>query len=131
MFLGLSAFFICLASTSLALMPPHVTGTNIKGGVLDGNRLVIDGYSLGYADFKTEFSLSQVKTGNKVRHERKLTCKMEGDCKTDRDGSCQERCKLAITLKGVQSGAALELRFLELKTTFSVKRASKTVPTKR
>ena len=74
--------------------------------------------------------MSQVKTGNKVSHERKLTCKMEGDCKTDRDGSCQERCKLAITLKGVQPGEALELRFLDLKTTFSVTRASNTVPKK-
>ena len=119
--LCVALILVCLAGTSVALMPPHVTGTNIKDGVLEGSKLVVDGYSLGYTDFKTQFSLVHAKTGKAVTSERDVACKMEGDCKRDRPGSCQERCTVTIRLKDVKADERLELKFLDFKATITVK----------
>jgi hypothetical protein len=122
------ALIAVAAGSAWALMPPHVTGTNIKDGVLDGKVLTIRGYSLGYSDLKSDLSLLRTTNGQAVKHTRKLTCTMEGDCKSDRPGSCQERCELKLTLVEVKNGESFNVTFLDLKKTFDValKRAKST-----
>ena len=109
-----------IASAGLALMPPHVTGTNIKEGVLHGEELVIRGYSLGYSDLDKDLSVTRTKGAQAVKHKRNLTCTMEGDCKSDRPGSCQERCELKLTLTDVKHHASYKVRFLGLNQLFKV-----------
>ena len=117
---GICFVLTLVAGVSFALMPPHVTGTNIKEGVLQGDQLVIRGYSLGYSDLDKDLSLTRTKSGQTVKHTRKLTCKMEGDCKSDRPGSCQARCELKLTLTHVKNNASYKVGFLDLNQTFKV-----------
>ena len=118
--LGLFVALTFVASTSLALMPPHVTGTNVKNGVLDGKTLIIRGYTLGYSELKKDLSITRTDDGQVVKFKHELTCKQEGDCRRGPPGSCQERCELKVTLVGAKHGLTYTVTYLDLKQTFKV-----------
>ena len=112
-------------AAALAVMPPHVDGTNIKGGILTGNTLVLRGYSLKYTNVPKDLSLTDVNTKKAAVWTHSMDCQWEGDCDDDRPGSCQLRCTLTITLDKAQSGTTLKLRYLDVKQTFTLKTAKK------
>ena len=115
--------FILTPAVALALMPPHVDGTNIKEGKLVGHTLVLHGYSLKYTKVKKDLSLTDVKTKKTVVWTHKMDCQWEGDCDNDRPGSCQLRCTLTLTLDKANLGSTLKLKYLDVNQTFTLKAA--------
>jgi len=117
---------ILLPSVALALMPPHVDGTNIKDGALVGDTLILRGYSLKYTDVKKDLTLTNVKTRKAAQWTHKMDCKWEGKCDEDsRPGSCQLACVLTVSLDKVKSGTSLQLKYLDVNQTFQLKAAKK------
>ena len=116
-----AAFFVSftlMTGASLAIMPPHTTGTNIEKGTLRGTQLVIDGYSLNYTDVEKDVSIVNVATGKAVKVTGETACRGEGDCDGGPPGSCQQRCTLTVTIKGAKAGDKLKLKFLDLQVSF-------------
>ena len=120
--LGLVTSLGLLCATAWALMPPHVTQTNITDGVLKGHHLVITGYSLTYTDVPKELSLTYATDPNKtVSWKHAMKCTEEGKCDEDAPpGSCQLRCVLTVSLSEIKDGEPLRLRYLDQDTTFRV-----------
>ena len=108
------------ASGTWALMPPHVSGTNLKDGVLEGANLILRGHTFSASDPKAELTLVDAATRAPARWTHEMSCAWVGDCESGRPGSCQEACTLTVTLLGVADGARLEVAFLDLKQTFRV-----------
>ena len=108
------------STLAVALMPPHVTGTNIKDGVLTGSTLIIKGATLSATKVPTALQLTDVTTRRPVPWTHEQTCKWVGECESGRPGSCQEACVLTIAMKDVRSGARLRVRFLDLDQRFRV-----------
>ena len=108
-------------------MPPHVTGSNLQDGVLQGSTLILRGKTFSASDPTAELSLVDAATRAPVRWTHEITCEWVGDCTSGRPGSCQESCTLDVSLLGVRDGARLEVAFLDLKVTFRVASA-KTPP---
>lgn len=120
--LGAISTLAILCTSAWALMPPHVTSTNIAGGVLEGEELVVKGYSLTYTDVPKELSLTHAKDKKAVSWKHKMACAEEGRCDDSAPpGSCQLRCVLTVTLSGLKDGDTLRLRYLDLDTTFRMK----------
>jgi len=117
--------FLLSPAVVLALMPPHVDGTNIKKGALFGHTLVLHGYSLKYTKVQKDLSLTDVKTKKAVRWTHKMDCQWEGDCDTDRPGSCQQRCTLTVTLEKATVGSTLKLQYLDVNQIFTLKTPQK------
>ncbi len=124
--LFIALVLILLPSVALALMPPHVDGTNIKDGVLVGNALILRGYSLKYTDVKKDLSLTYAKTKRTAAWTHKMDCQWEGKCDEDsRPGSCQLACVLTVSLDQVKAGTSLQLKYLDVNQTFQLKAAKK------
>ncbi|MEC9071468.1 MAG: hypothetical protein VX938_03775 [Myxococcota bacterium] len=120
--LGLVTSLGLLCATAWALMPPHVTKTNITDGVLKGHHLVITGYSLSYTDVPKELSLTYAKDKKALSWKHSMKCTEEGKCDEDSPpGSCQLRCELTVSLSGVKDGDSLRLKYLDLNQLFQVK----------
>jgi len=109
-----------LSASAHALMPPHVTSTNIKDGVLQGTVLLIDGYSLEYTDVPKELVITNGATKKPVPFTHKHDCKWVGECHKDKEGSCQLKCALQVSLKGVKNHSRLTLRYLDEEIAFRV-----------
>ena len=105
-----------------ALMPPHVDGTNIAGGVLEGNTLVVRGYSLEFSELPKDLVLTHTEDGRSVAWKHQVECTQEGNCTGDAPpGACQLRCVLTVTLSGLKDGDRLQVKYLDLNTTFDIK----------
>ncbi|MDP6946126.1 MAG: hypothetical protein QF464_18400 [Myxococcota bacterium] len=117
-----------LTTSAWALMPPHVTGTNLRDGVLKGTTLVIRGATLSASDPKKELSIVDEKTDKPASWTHDVSCKWVGDCERGVPGSCQEQCTLTVTLEKVTDGARLKLDFLDLRTVFRVSLKPKPSP---
>ena len=110
----------------LALMPPHLSGSDPEdGGILKGNTVIIYGYSLGYASFKG-LKVKDTTTGKKVTFTKELDCKDINKCKgrknSDMPGCWQEKCQLKIKINKVISGHSYEVHFLKSKFRFKTKK---------
>ncbi len=119
----LPAFLVVLVPVlGLALMPPHVTKTVPgDGGVLEGDVVLIEGFSLKYANIEKRLKIV-ASTGKVVPFSHALACRSVGECDDDsKPGACQQKCELKVTLKDVPSGTRMTLTFLKTKITFSKK----------
>ena len=113
---------LCLLSSSvaLALMPPHVTGTNVREGVLTGSSLVIKGMTLSARKVSDALVLTDTATSKPSPWTHAMRCDWVGECESGRPGSCQESCTLTLTLKA-PDGAELRVRYLDLDLRFRLK----------
>lgn len=119
------AITVGLPTVATALMPPHVTKvTPGDGGKLDGDTVLIEGYSLGYAGIDRELKIVDTTTGTAVSFTHALACTNEGNCGPGSPpGACQDRCTVKVTLSGVAAGQRLKLTFLRADVTFEVTKA--------
>ena len=115
-----SIALLLLCGSALAVMPPHVTGTNVKDGVLKGHELIIHGYSLNHTNVTRELVITHATTKKMVLYTHKHNCKWVGKCDKGPPGSCQLKCILRVTLPGVENGARFHLRYLGTKLAFRV-----------
>ncbi len=115
-----------LSPEALAVMPPHVYATfPAHGGHLEGNLVLLKGYSLGYAD-TAEMKVSAVDGDKEPSFTTELACEWEGE--GDRPGSTQQHCELKVTLEGLQQGKRYRLAFLETEIEFVVGMAPDPAP---
>jgi hypothetical protein len=109
---------IITAGTVAALMPPHVDGIVPENdGTLEGDTVVLTGYSLGYADADA-IQVIDVATGESAPIHPDLDCRWEG--KGDCPGCRQQACTLTIRLLSPVSGHTYEFRFLDKTYRFTV-----------
>jgi hypothetical protein len=103
-------------------MPPHATSvTPADGGVLVGRAILIEGYSLSWADLESQLKLVDAASGEAVCWTHDMTCRDEGRCDAlAPPGSCQERCELVITVESPAPGQRLKLTFMDDEVTFTV-----------
>ena len=124
-FLRLSVLTLTMSlflAPAWALMPPHVDGTNITGGVLEGTTLIVRGYSLEFSELPKDLLITHTEDGRSVVWKHQVECTQEGDCTGDAPpGACQLRCVLTVTLSGLKDGDRLQVKYLDLNTTFEVK----------
>ena len=108
--------FLVSPSPSLAIMPPHITGSVPEsGGVLTADTVLLQGYTL-YRPEQDQLELLDATSGEPAAWEvAGLTCRDEGDwekAQTD-DGAIQFNCDLAIRLLDPVPGHAYTLTFLD------------------
>lgn len=112
---------LLLAGSAHALMPPHVTGTNIKAGTLTGNTLIVRGYSLQHASPKRALRVTRLLSKTPLKVRSTLHCKSVGDCGPDAPpGACQERCEVHAILVDTQPGDRLEMSFIDTRIQFQM-----------
>jgi tetratricopeptide (TPR) repeat protein len=111
--------FSLFSQPVLALMPPHVTETTPRdGGVLIGETIILEGYSLSATDPGT-LHIMDATTGTEVEFSPSTECHSEArrflGClwPLSPPGSCQSRCEMHITLNHTSPGHWYILTFLE------------------
>jgi hypothetical protein len=120
------AVVMLFSTVASALMPPHISSSVPKdGGVLNGNTVLIEGYSLKYAPLK-DLVVMDMDTNEKIDADTDLKCSWIDNCgEKDEVGCEQQKCELKVTIKKVISGHKYKLILGEDTIEFTAAKRSK------
>ena len=115
----LTLLFILSSALVFAMMPPHINNAQnlSEDHILQGDTIILQGYSLGYADLK-EIIVTDQQTKTNLTYTTNLKCQSEGH--GTMPGAIQEKCTLQVTMPDLQKGKKYMMRFLEWEVEFVV-----------